>query len=216
MFEHYTRPLDDRDIKFLWREFRREERELAQAWRDFPRLFAKFLLAGAVFFGIVVWFCLPAAIVWSCLIALPLPALILWGTVSETRSMPREKARIEATIADGEATITRVRSNAVASFKDPDDLGPTWCYQLDDDRIVVISSQDYVGVSKMPNSDFEEVVIQLANGGYTSHVYRYGEKLKPVRIISLKEQEKLRRPDHLEVLQGRLEDLDRLLAERAG
>ncbi len=213
MFKYYTRPLDDRDISFLRYELKRHERDVAAQWRSLPQLSARFLLAGAVLFATLVWFSLPAAVVWSCLIALPLPALALTGTVFQLRSMPREKARFEATVAHGKAMVTRVRSRAVAAFKDPDGLGPTYCFQLSDNKIVVISGRDYQGVPKMPNSDFEEVLIPLADREYTFCIYRYGEELKPVRTISLAEQGRLRRPDHLEVLEGRLEDLDRLLAE---
>ncbi len=98
-------------------------------------------------------------------------------------------------------------------FEEQEDEGARYAFQVGD-RIVFVAGQDFYPSAKFPNSDFSLVEITDSRGTLVEMIIdSAGKKLQPIRTIAAELQSKFRIPEHLQILQGKLEDIDRLLAE---
>jgi hypothetical protein len=120
---------------------------------------------------------------------------------------------LEDAFRRGEAHVIRIRSDEMVEFEEEEDEGVCYAFQVGD-RIVFISGQDFYPSAKFPNSDFS--LVEMIDGGGSiveRAIVTSGKKLQPIRTIAAELKSKLRIPEHLQILQGRLEDIDRLLSE---
>ncbi len=112
-----------------------------------------------------------------------------------------------------QAHVIRIQSDQMVEFEEREDEGACYAFQVGD-RIVFVAGQDFYPSAKFPNSDFSLVEITDSRGALVEMVIdTAGKKLQPIRTIAAELHSKLRSPEHLQSLQGRLEDIDRLLAE---
>ena len=138
--------------------------------------------------------------------------LVVWAVVSSRRDLMKEIDRLEATLKRNEAHEVTVRSTEMIEFEEEEDEGACYAFQLKDDRIVFIVGQEYYPSAKFPNTDFSLVSIQDGDGRCIEElIYKRGHKLKPCRMIPAKFKSEMFLPDHLEVIRGKLSELEGLL-----
>lgn len=148
-------------------------------------------------------------IVWAGIAAL----IAVWLLLEErSRSSARTRS-FEDALRRNQARVIRIRSDHMVEFEEQEDEGACYAFQVGD-RIIFVAGQDFYASAKFPNSDFSLVEITDSRDTLVEMVIdTAGKKLQPIRTISTELQSKLRTPEHLQILQGRLEGIDRLLAE---
>ena len=137
----------------------------------------------------------------------------LWVYLSEK---PKQKAGVElyaSALRRNEARETRIRSDEMVELEEEEDEGACYAFQLSGEQIIFVSGQDFYPSARFPNSDFSlvqiygenEVVVEIL-------IEKHGKKLGPKRKIPAELKSKMKVPDHLQVIAGKLDDLEKLLA----
>lgn len=140
-------------------------------------------------------------------------AIALWICIPEKRKLAADLAKFEKAAERCKAIVVQVRSDRVVEFEEVEDEGASYAFQLQDGRIRFIDGQDYHASARFPNTDFSLVHILSDDGELLeSQIAKHGQKLKPVRIIPAKVKSNLKVPGHLEIIQGNVDDLERLLS----
>jgi hypothetical protein len=116
-----------------------------------------------------------------------------------------------------QAVVLRIASEQVVEFEEWEDEGPCYAFQLSQGEIVFVSGQDFDSSARFPNSDFSLVHIVSSDGFLVERlIAKDGRKLVPIRKISAEEKSELIVPEHLAVIHGQLDQLERLLAPNKG
>lgn len=150
---------------------------------------------------------------YSCLMAIAIALLISLWTYFELRpKFTADVAQHENALHRNEARVTRIQSNAMVEFEEAEDEGACHAFQLDQGRIVFVSGQDFYDSAKFPNSDFSLVDI-LADDGrlIESFIEKNGTRLKALRKISSRQKAGMRIPEHLEIIEGDLHEIEQIL-----
>ena len=154
---------------------------------------------------------LATAIFW---LVLTMP-MLLWAYISASSDVKAAVSQIQNALVRNEVRVIQIKSHEMLDFEEGEDEGACYAFQLDNDNneVVFISGQDYYRSSRFPNSDFCLNQILDNDGKVVEElISKRGRKLEPLRTISTGVRLKLRVPDHLEVIRGRLENLEAILA----
>ena len=139
-------------------------------------------------------------------------SISLWVVVEEYRKHRRQTARIENALATGTADEVRISTHAMVELQEIEDEGACYAFQVEEGKIVFVCGQEYYPTSKFPSTDFSIIDILSRNGKLVeSLVVEHGEKLRPLRTVSSETKEQLQVPEHLELICGRLDDLEVIL-----
>jgi hypothetical protein len=144
-------------------------------------------------------------------------AISLWAAISVRRELRVELGAglkaLEDAVARDKADIVRIQSSAMVEFEEIEDEGACYAFQVEDRLIVFVEGQDFYSSAKFPNTDFSLVHLHDPRGKLVEMlIAKHGAKAAPVRTIPAATKSKLTLPDHLETIEGRLDDLENLLA----
>ena len=121
--------------------------------------------------------------------------------------------RYEEALKRNEAHETRVKSREVVELEEWDDEGPTYAFHLEGGSIFFVSSQEIDSSAKFPNSDFSLVRIYSEDKFLVEEIVeKRGETLDPKRRIPPASQGKWNFPQHMQVIEGTLEQLEMTLS----
>ena len=216
-FEKTTRPLTDKERRFVSSALARHKRRMDALPRR--SLFIGFglfaLFAAAIITATILdkrgpawYYCL----LFSLAIAIPIS---LWSYFEAKPAFRRDVDLYEGALRRNEATVIRIQSNSMVELEEKEDEGACYAFQLDNHQLVFISGQDYYPSARFPNSDFSIVEINGENGRTVdSFIEKNGSKLKPMRRISwpLKYSETF--PENFEIIEGDLDRLEDALTSR--
>ena len=136
-----------------------------------------------------------------------------WVWIEESLKTRKLALSIARTIESGRVREIRIVASSVVELEEEEDEGACYAFQIDADRIVFISGQEFYPSAKFPNGDFALVDVLSPSGERVDFFIRKdGAKLVPSRIVSAEAKRGLRVPPHLEVVSGKLEHLEQLLA----
>jgi len=205
-----TRPLSEVERRFLMADLRRSQGRL----RSFPK---RQWSAGVIIFGLL-WASTVIATKGNWLLAtafwLMLGAVIsAWAYFSEKPKYRDAVRRCEDALRRNEVHEVSIRSDAFVELEEIEDEGACYAFQLRDRRIVFVSGQDYYPSARFPNTDFS--VIRVFDGERSlgqEFVEKRGSRLQPKRKISAEAKAQLEVPQHLQVIEGDLDELEHLLA----
>ncbi len=139
--------------------------------------------------------------------------MLLWAYISASSDVKAAVSQIQNALVRNEVRVIQIKSHEMLDFEEGEDEGACYAFQLDNNEVVFISGQDYYRSSRFPNSDFCLNQILDNDGKVVEElISKRGRKLEPLRTISAGVRLKLRVPDHLEVIRGRLENLEAILA----
>ena len=137
----------------------------------------------------------------------------LWSFLPESRKEQKQLSIYQDAINQNQVVVVRIASELMVALEEEEDEGACYAFQLPGERIIFVSGQDLYPTARFPNSDFSLVHILTGEGHLLERfITKHGRKLKPLRTLSAKAKSRLRVPGHLETIQGRLEDLEHLLA----
>jgi hypothetical protein len=118
----------------------------------------------------------------------------------------------ESALVENRVSVVRIAAHEMVEFEEVEDEGACYAFQLPDNEVVFVSGQDFYPTTTFPNTDFELAEIRASNGKLVElKLIKHGVKLKPTRIIQAKDQVQLAKPNHLQVLKGRLSEIETLL-----
>ena len=217
LLEQFVRPMTAAELRLLKVPLRRKQRPekhgLSVALGMFLMIFGFFLVA-----------CLAATVIdhqpawyYSILIAFGVSALV-WivaypGLRREQKRMEARCRMYEAAIQRNEVHVTHIQSDEMVEFEEEEDEGACYAFQVNGPRIVFVSGQDYYASAKFPNNDFSLVDLHGPDGTILEGwVQKHGKKLKPLKKLPGKLRWHID-SEHLQVIEGDLADLERLLAK---
>lgn len=144
-------------------------------------------------------------VVWLVIGAL----LTLWSYFSARRELTKDVNRFEQALRRNEAREVRVQSTEMVEFEEEEDEGTCYAFQLDGGKILFISGQDYYSSAMFPNTDFSLVDVYDENGACIGElIHKRGQKLEPRRTVPARLKSGLSIPGHLEIIEGKLSELE--------
>jgi hypothetical protein len=153
------------------------------------------------------WFV--SALIW---LAIGIP-ITIWAYLSNRKGVVKSIRQLESALVQNAACEVRIHSNATIEFEEVEDEGACYAFQLNNRRIVFIVGQQFYSSLRFPTSDFSMVDFGTEDGSVVAgFVRRRGMRIKPVRRIPSQKKAKLKIPEHLQVINGELSQIEQLLA----
>jgi hypothetical protein len=209
--EDSFRPLTEAEVRLLKAKISSQARR-RQRYRARIAVISLGLWAGGSVLTLVADKTLPGwiiIIVWAVIASL----MAAWLLLEDRSRRSSRTGAFEDALHRNQANVIRIRSDQMVAFEEVEDEGARFAFQVEE-QIVFIAGQEFYPSAKFPNSEFSLVEIIDSRGATVEMLIETtGKKLQPIRTIAAELQSKLRIPEHLQILSGRLEDIDRLLTE---
>jgi hypothetical protein len=120
---------------------------------------------------------------------------------------------LESARRHNRARVVDVRSRAFAEFEEVDDEGACYAFEVAGPRLVFIVGQQYYAEARFPSLDFSLVEILDESGGVASeHLEKRGPRAKPALVVPAATKLTLRPPEHLEVVEGSVVEVETIMA----
>jgi len=208
MYSRTQRPLDPAELRLLRAVAAETRKSNALVWRRVVGAVAALVLPLWAVTALATRRLLEPTALW-----LPVGGLIgLLSGLADRKSRLARQARFEDALRANRAEEITIAAMEMVELEKRRQQGPCYAFQVEPDKILVIKGPAYFATPTFPNSDFSIATIQDSSGRVVdTEVHERGHKLRPARVISLKEQKHLRSPEHLEILDGRIDDLERIL-----
>jgi hypothetical protein len=108
--------------------------------------------------------------------------------------------------------VYEVRSRSFVEFEEVEDEGACYAFELDDERVVFISGQEFYPEAKFPSLDFSlAYILDEAGHNVDMLIEKRGPKAAPARVIPGSVKERLVIPEMLETRTIRIADLEEAL-----
>ena len=147
-------------------------------------------------------------IAWAAIASL----IAVWLLLEDKSGRAFRVGAFEDALRRNEAHVIRIQSDQMVALDEQEDEGACFAFQVAD-RIVFVSGQEFYPSASFPNSDFALVEISDSRGRIVEMaIETAGKKLQPIRTIAAESKSRLQIPDHLHIILGRLDDIERLLA----
>ena len=144
-------------------------------------------------------------------------ALWVWRDMRvDARHFEGEARELESALRRNEADVYDVRARSFAELEEIEDEGACYAFEVDGNRLVFITGQEFYEGVRFPSLDFSLVHV-LDEHGKTVDMWvdKRGAKAAPARIISAAVKETLEIPDHLELRLGTVQEIESVLAAGA-
>ena len=149
-----------------------------------------------------------AAVIWLAICV----GLGLWSYLDAKRDLATGVRRFEGALQRNQGSEVRVQSAEVVEFKEQEDEGACYAFQLVNGKILFISGQEFYQSARFPNTDFSLIDIYDLDGGRVQELIRkHGRKLRPMRFIPASVKSVMAMPEHLEVIDGKVSEVEQLL-----
>jgi hypothetical protein len=175
-------------------------------------------MTAAVVFVLWIWTILASDAHWLVVTAFWL--LVGGGIALWVRSDMRGHGRqfenmargLESALRRDAADVYDVRASAFVELEELEDEGACYAFQLDGNRLVLITGQEFYSGARFPSLDFSLVHV-LDETGQTVDMLidKRGARAAPARRVPADVKRRLDVPDHLEVRIGSIDDLESLL-----
>lgn len=216
MFESARRPLKPAETRFLQAKIKNmlgRVRRTSKLYLPVTAAITFVLWLVTIFIADAPWFVITAFWLVAGLV------LALWVA----RDAKKDAAQLQSMVQGLQSALKRnaadvydVQARSFVEFEEIEDEGACYAFQVDERRIVFVSGQEFYSSAKFPNTDFSLVHLHDSHGKLIEMlIAKHGAKAVPVRTIPAATKSKLAVPDHLETIEGRLDDLESLLATSA-
>lgn len=136
----------------------------------------------------------------------------VWNGRDLRKGWRKQQLALEDALATNRVDEIRIAATEMFELEEIGDLGACYAFQAEEDKILIVQGQDYDATRRFPSTDFSiATILDSAGEPVEIAVHKRGKKLKPSRMISEKAQKTMRLPTNLEVLNGRLSELEDLL-----
>jgi hypothetical protein len=208
MYIREQRALNDKEARSL-------NLAIASAKREIAAVRKRILIAGPIII-VALWvltllatrrFIAPT-ICWGLIGTL----ICIWAWADAVRPHRKRITDNEDAISNGRVDEVRISTEAMVEFQEIEDEGACYAFQVEQDKIVFVCGQDYYSGAKFPSTDFSIVSVYGRNGDLVQLlIEKRGKKLQPIRTVSAELKAHLQIPEHLEMVSGKLDDVERIL-----
>lgn len=140
-----------------------------------------------------------------------------WTMMDEKTKKARKQRDLEEVLRHDLAQETVVCASELVEFEEIEDEGACYAFQVGESRILFVSGQDFYPSTKFPSTEFSIVEMQTTDGRLVEMLFeKRGERLSPKRTISCAVKVHLQIPGHLQLMDGRLDQIEQLLACERG
>ena len=140
--------------------------------------------------------------------------LALWAWLFGRREFRERLRSLRAGLEHHRARIVRIRASEMVEFEEIEDEGACYAFQLPEDQIVFVTGQEFYPGARFPNSDFSLVHVFDASGRLVEmFTDKTGSKIEPIRRVPAQMKKTLSIPDHLEIVKGRIDNIELLLTQ---
>jgi hypothetical protein len=107
------------------------------------------------------------------------------------------------------ADVYDINARSFAAFEEIEDEGACYAFELEDDRLVFVTGQEFYEGARFPSLDFSLVYVLDERGRTVDMLIdKRGDKTPPTRTIPAATKQALVVPDHLEVRHGTIDTLE--------
>lgn len=209
VLEASRRPLKENERRLI----RARIRSLAARGRRASRL--SLPVAAGLILVLWLWTILASDSAWFIITAFWLivgAGITLWVR----RDMRKHAAQFEGTarglesaLKHNAADVYNVRARSFAELEEIEDEGACYAFELDGNRLVFITGQEFYESARFPSLDFSLVyVLDEAGQAVDMLIEKRGAKAEPVKKIPALIKKKLDVPEHLEVRTGTIDNLE--------
>ena len=133
----------------------------------------------------------------------------------EDRDARQWTQRLESALRRNEAEVFDIRATAFVELEEFEDEGACYAFELDDRRVMFVSGQEFYEAARFPSLDFA-LVYALDEKGRSADmlIEKRGAKATPVRTMPFAVKHGLQIPEHLDVIEGPLDQLEARLRVR--
>lgn len=207
---------ETRDGNLTDLERRRLQRQAAGLRREGAVVMRRTLLAAVGTCGVLALLTILASdVAWPAIVA-------VWGVIAagvggwtwrqESRSWRARVAQVESALRAGRVHEVRIAAHACAELEEVEDEGACYAFDTGDGSIVFVTGQEFYPSGRFPSSDFSLVHLLGEAGRLVDfRLEIHGRPLAPARTIQAGVKRRLRWPEHLERVQGSLDEVERLL-----
>lgn len=172
-------------------------------------------ITGGIVFMLWLWTVLASDAPWPVVTAFWVvagAALALWAQ----REMRKDAGTFDRMARDLGSALRRnmaevydIRARSFAECEEFEDEGACYAFELDGNRLVFITGQEFYEGARFPSLDFSLVYV-LDESGATVDMFidKRGAKARPARTIPAVSKHALDVPEHLEVRSGTIENLE--------
>ena len=116
---------------------------------------------------------------------------------------------LESALRRAEADVYDIRGPAFVELEEFEDEGACYAFALDESRVVFISGQEFYEAARFPSLDFSLVYV-LDEAGRVADmlIEKRGPKAAPARMIPFAVKHEMEIPEHLEVVDVSLDQLE--------
>jgi hypothetical protein len=172
-------------------------------------------ISGGVVFLLWLWTVLASDASWLIVTVFWLVAggaLTIWvrrDMRKDAMSFERMARDLESVLRRNTAAVYDIRARSFAAFEEIEDEGACYAFELEGNRLVFITGQEFYEGARFPSLDFSLVYV-LDDRGQTVDMFidKRGAKTAPVRTIPAASKQALDVPDHLEVRRGTIVNLE--------
>jgi len=119
---------------------------------------------------------------------------------------------LESALRRNAADAYDVRARSFAELEEVEDEGACYAYELEHDRLVFITGQEFYASARFPSLDFSLVYVLDERGRPVDMlIEKRGARATPARTIPASVKRRLDVPQHLEVRTGKIDDLEACL-----
>ena len=119
---------------------------------------------------------------------------------------------LESALRRNAADVHDIHARAFAVFEEIEDEGACYAFELDGERLVFISGQEFYEGVKFPSLDYSLVYVLNERGeSVDMFIEKRGAKSAPARTIPAAVKAAVDLPEHLEVRPGRIDNLEATL-----
>lgn len=130
----------------------------------------------------------------------------------EGRQLAEVAQGLESALRRNAADVYDIQAKAFAELEEIEDEGAFYAFELQAGRLVFITGQEFYDGARFPSLDFSLVYILDERGRTVDMLIdKRGPKARPARTIPRELKHELAVPDHLQVMNGTLAELERLL-----
>jgi hypothetical protein len=115
-----------------------------------------------------------------------------------------------------EAREFEIRAQAFAEFEEVEDEGACYAFELNGERLAFVNGQQFYPQARFPSHHFSLVHLLDEDGNPVDEVIvKHGPEAAAARMIPAEKKLGLDIPEHLEVIDGTIDEIERLLASNA-
>ena len=114
------------------------------------------------------------------------------------------------------AVEIQIQSDSVAMFEAGTKYGPAYAFQVGDNDIVLIAYDKAHPSARFPNADFSLVdLFTEQKKPAVGLLEKRGKRIEPLKTIPSEMRARLKMPEHLSVIQGKVSEIESLFARGA-